>query len=98
MHAIPLARWKPVSLAGQWPSVLRTRTRRVLRRLARRWLGLPNVYTIGRCSYCGLPLYSHHDYMLVVRKGWGRQRIALACPGCGSSAKTLKRSIKLKEV
>jgi hypothetical protein len=62
-----------------------------------RWLKIDMPGFIGVCSWCGLSIFSNIEYMVVLRTGWGRQRIALACTGCGSKRKTVKRVMKHKE-
>ena len=61
-----------------------------------RWLKIEEPGFIGLCSYCGVTIYSNEEYVVVVRNGWGRPRLALACKEHGSKAKNLKRTIKYR--
>jgi hypothetical protein len=68
-----------------------------LRAIVMKWLKIKEPGFIGLCSYCGETIYSDEEYMIVVRNGWGRPRLALACMTHGGRAKNMKRIIKHRE-
>lgn len=69
-----------------------------LRAIVMKWLKIEEPGFIGLCSYCGMTIYSNNEYAVVVRNGWGRPRLALACFEHGKRAKNVKRYIKHRPV